>query len=186
MFIYLPKSFRNGVQGIGNMRSLPLILIGAMLLTGIVAMVPEEADADYTWQGKHLYADQWLYFEIGALDQNDQVDYGVRVTTPDESVNVAIMDSTNYAAFDSENFDTFVGYEVQWQVRSLEESAIIPYQQIWYFVVIGDNFLYTEIDIEYYVEVVEEENGGGICGGAFIISGIIIIGLLAVLTVNKR
>ncbi len=169
------------------MRSLPLILIGAMLLTGIFAVIPEEAEAEPTWQGKHLYADQWLYFEIGALDQNDQVDYGVRVTTQDESVNVAIMDSTNYAAFDSADFETFVGYEVQWQVRSLEESAIIPYQQIWYFVVIADNFPFSEIDIEYYVEVVEDsDDGGGICGGAFIISGLVIIGMLAVLTVNKR
>jgi hypothetical protein len=96
------------------------------------------------------------------------------------------MDSTNYAAFDSADFETFVGYEVQWQVRSLEESAIIPYQQIWYFVVIADNFPFSEIDIEYYVEVVDEDGGGGICGGAFIISGLLIIGLLAVLTVNKR
>jgi hypothetical protein len=157
-----------------------------MLLTGILAFIPEEADADYTWQGKHLYADQWLYFEIGALDQNDQVDYGVKVSTPDESVNVAIMDSTNYAAFDSADFETFVGHEVQLQVRSLEDSAIIPYQQIWYFVVIADNFPLAELDIEYYVEVVEEDDGGGVCGGAFIISGLLIIGLLAVLTVNKR
>jgi hypothetical protein len=168
------------------MRTIPLIIIGIMILTGIIAMVPQEADADYTWQGKHLYADQWLYFEIGALDQKDQVDYGVRVTTPDESVNVAIMDSTNYAAFDSADFETFVGYEVQLQVRTLEESAIIPYQQVWYFVVIADDFPYAEIDIEYYVELVEEDEDNGICTSAFILSALILIGILATLTINRR
>ncbi|MGA1873821.1 MAG: hypothetical protein ACMUHY_09130, partial [Thermoplasmatota archaeon] len=149
-------------------------------------LVPEDGEGAPNWQGKHLYADQWLYFEIGALDQNDEVEYGVIVSTPDESVNVAIMDSTNYAAFDSADFETFVGHEVQWQVRSLESSAVIPYQQIWYFVVISDNFPYSEIDIEYYVEVVEEDDGGGICGGAMVAGALMIIAMLGIVSIIRR
>jgi hypothetical protein len=146
-----------------------------------------EAEAAPSWEGKHLYADQWLYFEIGALDQNDEVEYGVNVETPDESVNVAIMDSTNYAAFDSSDFETFVGHEVQLQVRSLESSAIIPYQQIWYFVVIADNFPFAEIDIQYYVNVVSDDDGdGAICGGAIFAGALVIMGILGLVVVQKR
>lgn len=167
------------------MRPLPLILIGMMLCTGIVALIPENTDAAPKWQGKQLYADQWLYFKIGDLNKNDRVDYGIEVTTPDESVNVAIMDSTNYAAFDSSDFDTFVGFEVQWQVRNLEDSAIIPYQQIWYFVVISDNFPYSAIDINYYVNVVSDDSGG-ICGSAILAGAIMIFAMIGVVIVIKR
>ena len=57
-----------------------------------------------------------------------------------------------------------MGHEVQLQIRSLESSAVIPYQQIWYFVVIADNFPWAEIDIEYYVEVVGDVTIGDIGG----------------------
>jgi hypothetical protein len=167
------------------MRSLSLLIIGTLVCAGIVALIPE-AEAAPSWEGKHLYADQWLFFEIGALDQNDEVEYGVRVTTPDESVNVAIMDSTNYAAFDSADFETFVGHEVQLQVRSLESSAIIPYQQIWYFVVISDNFPWSEIDIEYYVNVASDDGGDSVCGGAIFAGALMIMGILGLVVVQKR
>jgi hypothetical protein len=157
-----------------------------MLCAGIVALIPEETEAAPSWQGKHLYADQWLFFEIGALDQNDEVEYGITVSTPDESVNVAIMDSTNYAAFDSTDFETFVGHEIQLQVRSLESSAIIPYQQIWYFVVISDNFPWSEIDIEYYVNVVSDDDGGGVCGGAIFAGALMIFAVLGVVTIIRK
>ncbi|MGA1865904.1 MAG: hypothetical protein ACMUFK_00385 [Thermoplasmatota archaeon] len=164
------------------MRPLPLILIGIMLCTGIVALIPEDTDAAPNWEAKHLYVDQWLYFEIGTLDQGTEIEYGIRVTTQDESVNLAFMDSTNYAAFTSD-LETFVGWDVQYQVRQREATTTIPYQQMWYFVARSDSW--SEIDIEYYVNVIEEDSDG-ICGGVMLAGALMIFGMIGVVILIKK
>lgn len=157
-------------------------MIGSLICVGVVALMPEEAEADQTWVGKHLYVDQWLYFEIGTLDQGTEVEFGVRVTTPDESVNLGIMDSTNYVAFSSD-VDSFVGFHTEYQVRNLEDMITIPYQQVWYFVVFSD--AWAEIDIEYYVNVLEDEDDSA-CGGVMIAGAIVIMGILGLVIVQTR
>ena len=166
------------------MRLLSILLIWTLLCGVLFALVPGDTDAEVVWESKHLYSDQWLFFEIGTLDQGTEIEYGIRVTTPDESVNIAFMDSTNYAAFSSSAGETFVGWDVQYQVRTREATTTIPYQQQWYFVAISDSG--WEIDIEYYTIVVEEDDDNGICSSAFILSALILIGIVASLTINKR
>jgi hypothetical protein len=166
------------------MRSLALILIGSLLCAGIVAFIPTNAEAAPTWTGVHLDSDQWLYFEVGALDQGDLIKYGVRITTPDESVNMAIMDSGEYADFES-GIETFSFFHTQEQIRSLENEIEVPYQQVWYFVVIADNYPWVEIDIEYYVEV-EEKDDSSACGGVMFAGAVAIIGILGLAIVIKR
>jgi len=153
-----------------------------MLCTGIVALIPENTDAAPNWEAKHLYVDQWLYFEIGTLDQGTDIEYGIRVTTPDESVNLAFMDSTNYVAFQSD-VETFVGWDVQYQVRPRDATTTTPYQQMWYFVAASDDW--SEIDIEYYVNVVKDD-GGGICGGAMVAGALMVFAMIGVVIVIKR
>lgn len=164
------------------MKPLPLILIGMMLCTGIVALIPSETDAAPNWEAKHLYVDQWLYFEIGTLDQGTEIEYGIKVTTPDESVNLVFMDSTNYAAFETD-IESWAGWDPQYQVRQRESTTIIPYQQMWYFVARSDDW--SEIDIEYYVNVVEEDSGG-ICGGTMLIGALMIFAMIGIVILIKR
>ncbi len=166
------------------MRLIPVILIWTMMCGILLAYIPSGTDAEVVWESKHLYSDQWLFFEIGTLDQGTDIDYGIKVTTPDESVNIAFMDSTNYAAFSSSSGETFVGWDVQYQVRSREATTTIPYQQQWYFVAISDTGF--EIDIEYYTTVVEKDDNGGICGSAFMISGLVILGAIFTLALSKK
>lgn len=166
------------------MKSLAIFLIGSLLCMGIVMMLPEEADAEPTWESKHLYADQWLFFEIGTLDQGTEIEYGVRVTTPDESVNIAFMDSTNYVAFESD-VETFVGWDPQYQVRAREATTIIPYQQMWYFVALSDTW--SEIDIDYYVNIIEDDkDDGAICGSTLLAGSLMIMGILGLVSVQRK
>ncbi|MFW3146760.1 MAG: hypothetical protein ACMUIE_08120 [Thermoplasmatota archaeon] len=166
------------------MKLLPLMIIGMMVCTGFFILIPDETNAATNWEAKHLYYDQWLYFEIGTLDQGTKVEYGVRVTTPDESVNVAIMDSTNYAAFSSGGGESLVGWHTEFQVRTREAEVEIPYQQQWYFVVLSDSG--AEIDIEYYVNVIEEEENGGICGGTMLAAMLLVFATLGIITIIKK
>ncbi len=148
------------------MRILPIFLLGALVCIAFAGIVPSAGAGARTWESKHIYSDQWLYFEVGTLDQGTVVEYGIKVTTPDESVNLAFMDSTNYAAFSSSSGETFVGQDVQYQVRSREATFTVPYQQQWYFVAITDSGY--ELDIDYYVEVKEEKDDIACLGGIFV------------------
>jgi hypothetical protein len=146
--------------------------------------IPEGSADEPQWIGSHLYVEQWLFFEIGTLDQGTEVEFGVQVDTPDESVNLAIMDSTNYVAFESD-VESFVGFHVEQQVRQLEDTIEIPYQQVWYFVVVSDTW--SEIDIKYYVNVVEEDSDdNGLCGGAMVAGALVIMGILGLVAVQTR
>ncbi len=166
------------------MRSMTVLLIGALLFAGIFIVIPEEASAQ-TWESKHLYSGQWIFFDVGTLDQGTVVEYSVRVTTPDESVDITFMDSTNYAAYSSSMGETFVGQGTEYQVRTKTATFIIPYQQQWYFVAESDSG--AEIDIDYYVEVqVEEEETDTICGGAMIAGSVLIMGILGLAVVQLR
>lgn len=168
-----------------NMKFFPIILIGAVVCLISVALIPPAQGADATWEAKKLYEEQWLFFEVGNLDQGTEIEYGIRVTTADESVNLAFMDSTNYAAFSSSMGETFVGQDPQYQVRAREATFTVPYQQQWYFVAFSDQW--STIDIEYYVNIVEDDSDDTLCGGALFAGAIGIIALIGVVSVlNKR
>lgn len=153
------------------MRATSFFLVGAFLCLALAGMLNMEGVEARTWESKHIYSDQWLFFEVGNLDKGVVIEYGIKVTTPDESVNLAFMDSTNYAAFSSSVGETFVGQDVQYQVRSREATFTTPYQQQWYFVAISDSGY--EIDIDYYVDVKEESTDIACLGSIF--AGVLIM-----------
>lgn len=169
-------------MGALNVKAVNFLMIGTLIVVGVISFIPGDTDADRTWESKHVYSDQWLSYDVGTLDQGTMIEYGVKVTTPDESVNVAFMDSTNYAAFSSDSSETFVGQDIQWQVRSREGEFEVPYQQQWYFVAISDSGY--EIDIDYYVEVIDEDVA--ICGSVMFAGIILIAGAIFIFAYIRR
>jgi hypothetical protein len=165
-----------------DMRAVPLFLAGVIICLALAGMLNMKSVEAVTWESKHIYSGQWLFFECGNLDKDVDIEYGIKVTSPDESVNLAFMDSTNYAAFSSSVGETFVGQDVQYQVRTREATWTTPYQQQWYFVAISDSGY--EIDIEYYVNVGDEETDLACCGSIFI--GIVILMAIAVAAAYMR
>ena len=165
------------------MRKSILLVLGIFSMMYLLALLPK-AQAEPTWEAKHIYIGQWLYFDIGTLDQGTEIDYGIRVTTADESVNVAFMDSTNYAAYSQSPDESFVGWDVQYQVRTREATTKIPYQQQWYFVAESDSGY--EIDIEYYVSVVDDSVDFGACCGGFFIGIIALMGVTYLISYVRK
>ncbi|MCU0798744.1 MAG: hypothetical protein MUC62_03620 [Candidatus Thermoplasmatota archaeon] len=153
------------------MRVMTIVITMTFVCLALAGMLSIEGEGARTWESKHIYSGQWLFFEVGNLDKGVEIEYGVKVTTPDESVNLAFMDSTNYAAFSSSVGETFVGQDVQYQVRSREAKWTTPYQQQWYFVAISDSGY--EIDIDYYVEAKEDSTDVACLGSIF--AGVLIL-----------